>query len=163
MALRKIRTDGDEVLRKRSKKIETFDGRLATLIGDLLDTLAHTDNGVGLAAPQIGVLRRVIVIRWAEDPEAEPETIVAVDPVILSGEGEVVAREGCLSIPGYSGAVVRPERIEVSYLDAEGHEVTRPAEGFLARVFCHEIDHLDGRLYKDIATDFKPDSDAPEE
>jgi peptide deformylase len=163
MALRKIRIEGDEVLRKICKPVEKIDDRLGLLVGDLLDTLNDTSNGVGLAASQIGVLRSVIVIKWADDPEAEPETIVAVNPEILSEEGEVVMREGCLSIPEYSGEVARPEKIRVTYRDAEGREATRMAEGFLARVFCHEIDHLKGRLYKDIATDFKKDSDPPQD
>jgi peptide deformylase len=150
MALRKIRIDGDDVLRKISKPVEKFDERLEKLIGDLLDTLRHTGNGVGLAAPQLGVLRNVIVIQVVDDESP----IVAINPVILSEEGEIIDKEGCLSIPDYSGDVKRPERIEVEFTDKGGEKVIYKAEGFMARVFCHEIDHLKGILFKDIALNF---------
>jgi peptide deformylase len=158
MALRKIRIDGDEVLRMKSKPVEKFDDRLQKLIEDLLDTLHSTGNGVGLAAPQLGVLRDVIVVEMSR----EEGPIVAVNPVILSTEGEIVDQEGCLSIPGYFGDVTRPEKIRIEFMDKAGEKVLYEAEGFTARVFCHEIDHLKGILFKDIAVNFKKNDEKDE-
>lgn len=104
-------------------------------------------NGIGLAAPQIGILKRIIVLDIAEEP------IMAINPVIMEEEGEVKDIEGCLSVPNYRGYVDRPEKIKVKFLNEKGEEVIYNVEGYPARVFCHEIDHLDGILYTDKASE----------
>ncbi len=153
MALRKIRKYGDEVLRKKSKKVDVFDERLHTLIEDMLETMREAE-GVGLAAPQIGILKRVVVIDVGEGP------IVLVNPEIIESEGEITQPEGCLSIPGVVGEVPRPTRVKVRAQDKWGKPYEIEGEDLLARAFCHEIDHLDGILFIDKATKFiEPDSE----
>ncbi len=142
MALRKIRTEEDEVLRKKSKVVKTLDERTRVLIEDMLDTM-YTANGVGLAAPQVGILKRIIVIDIGEGP------ITLINPEILEMEGKVIDVEGCLSVPGEQGNVVRPEYVKVRGLDKNWIPVEIEAHEFLARAFCHEIDHLEGILYTD--------------
>jgi|SRR5699024_2412359 len=144
MALREIRLDGDPILRKKSRAVTEITDRIKILLDDMVETMADA-QGIGLAAPQVGILRRVIVIDIGEGP------IKIINPEITQKEGEEVAIEGCLSIPGISGDVPRPEKIKVQYMDVEGNEQVLEAEGPLARVFCHEIDHLDGILYTDKA------------
>ncbi len=142
MALREIRLDGDPILRKTSKEIKVIDDRIQTLLDDMVDTMIYA-NGVGLAAPQVGVLRRVIVIDIGLGP------MKIINPEIIESSGEIVDVEGCLSVPNFTGTVERPETIKVKYLDENGDERLIEANGFLARVFCHEIDHLNGVLYTD--------------
>lgn len=142
MALRNIRTEGDEILRKRCRKVENIDKRLLTLIEDMKETMYKAD-GVGLAAPQIGVLKRMAVIDVGEGP------IVIINPEIIESEGSYIDIEGCLSIPGRQGTVERPEKVKVKALNERGKEVIIKGEGLLARAFCHEIDHLDGVLFID--------------
>ena len=142
MAIRNIVKDGDPVLRKICRSVISFDEKLATLIDDMLDTM-YEANGVGLAAPQVGILRRICVIDVGNGP------IELVNPAIISEEGEQIGDEGCLSIPGQSGSVKRPLRVKVKAQDRNGKTFEVSGEGLLARAFCHEIDHLNGILYKD--------------
>lgn len=142
MAIRNIRRIGDEVLRKKSKPVDKIDDRIKILIEDMIDTM-YESEGVGLAAPQVGVLKRLVVIDVGDGP------MVLINPEIVKTEGAYVDIEGCLSIPGESGEVERPEKVTVRAMDENG--VVREIEGeeLLARAFCHELDHLDGILYVD--------------
>lgn len=144
MALREIRIDGDPILRKTSKEITDINNRILVLLDDMLETMKYAD-GVGIAAPQVGVLRRAIVVDVGEG------SIKLINPVIIDTSGENIDIEGCLSVPLKSGKVKRPEWVKVRYLDVDGNENTIEATGILARVLCHEIDHLDGILYTDLA------------
>ena len=147
MAIRNIREDGDEVLRKVCKPVTQMTDRLATLIDDMFDTM-YEANGVGLAAPQVGVLRRIVVIDIGEG-----EPLVLINPVIVESDGEQVGAEGCLSLPGLQGEVARPQHVICKALDRDMKEITVEGEDLLARAICHELDHLDGILYKDLAID----------
>ena len=140
MAIREIRTMGDEVLTKTCKEVKMMTPRMAILIEDMLDTM-YEAQGVGLAAPQVGVLRRIVVIDVGEGP------IILINPEILETSGEQTGDEGCLSVPGKAGCVTRPNYVKVKALDENMEEVVYEGEGLLARAFCHEIDHLDGHLY----------------
>ena len=140
MAVRQVREMGDEVLNKISKEVKFITPRTITLIEDMLDTMYET-NGVGLAAPQVGVLKRIVVIDVGEGP------IILINPVILETSGEQTGDEGCLSVPGKAGKVTRPNYVKVKALDENMEEVIYEGEELLARAFCHEIDHLDGHLY----------------
>lgn len=146
MALRSIRINEDPILRKNSRKVEVFDQRLQTLIDDMFETMYDT-QGVGLAGVQVGILKQVIVIDTGE----EGEKLVLINPEIIAQSGEQTGGEGCLSLPGRSGIVTRPETVTVRALDRNGNEYEKTGHGLLARAFCHEIDHLYGRLYADIA------------
>ena len=142
MAIRSIRYEGDEILRKTSREIKEVTPRIRELAEDMLDTM-YEAQGVGLAGPQVGTLRRIVVIDVGEGP------YVMLNPVILESSGEQMGMEGCLSIPGKYGDVMRPMYVKARYddLDLQTHEVE--AEGFFARAICHELDHLDGKLYID--------------
>ncbi len=143
MAIRSIRIiDQDDVLRKHARKVEKFDERLHTLLNDMAETMA-AGNGVGLAAPQVGVLKRCCVIDVGEG------LIELVNPEIVSREGEVTVIEGCLSVPDRAGKVVRPEKVKVKAQDRNGEPIEVEGEGILAVCLCHELDHLDGILYVD--------------
>lgn len=144
MAIRKIRTLGDDVLRKKSKEVDEINNRVLVLIKDMIDTM-YEAQGVGLAAPQVGVLKQVVVIDVGDGP------LCLINPKILSTEGEVIDQEGCLSIPGKQADVARPEKVKVKALNESGQEVIIEGEGLLARALCHEIDHLYGVLYIDKA------------
>ncbi|MDD6848000.1 MAG: peptide deformylase [Oscillospiraceae bacterium] len=146
MALREIVKEGDDVLTKKCRKVEKFDSRLEMIIDDMIETL-HQANGVGLAAPQVGILRRVVVI------EVDPEqgVIELVNPEIIETSGKQVGLEGCLSLPGKWGIASRPLRVTVKAQNRKGEEFTISGEHLLARAFCHEIDHLDGILYNTVA------------
>lgn len=143
MAIRKIRIDGDPILRKQSRALESITDRERELFDDMIETM-HDADGIGLAAPQVGILKRMIVIDIGEGP------IKAANPVLRDYEGEEILYEGCLSIPKFSGAVKRPHALTVDYIDENGEEKTMHATWLLARVFCHETDHLDGVLFKDV-------------
>lgn len=145
MALRQIREEHDPVLRKISKEVREVTPRIRDLIGDMKDTMYHA-NGVGLAAPQVGILKRVIVVDINME-EKDPH--VFINPVITKMEGTCNGTEGCLSVPGLFGYVDRPERITVEYLDENGEAKTLEAEDFFARAICHEVDHLNGILFID--------------
>ena len=143
MAIRKIVALGeDEVLRKRSRKVDKFDKRLWTLMDDMADTMYEAD-GAGLAAPQVGILKRVVVIDVGEG------LIELVNPEILEAEGTQMCIEGCLSVPGRRGKVERPEKVRVHAQDRKGRHIELEGEGFLANAICHELDHLDGIMYTD--------------
>ena len=145
MAIRNVVQVGDEVLRQRCAEVEAFDEKLWTLLDDMKDTVKK-EEGAGLAAPQVGVLRRVVVV---DVPEGYFEF---VNPVILSQKGEQSGWEGCLSVRGKSGIVSRPMKVKLAYQDRNGEKYLLQAKGFFARAICHELDHLDGVLYIDRAT-----------
>lgn len=145
MAIRTIRTDGDEILRKKSRKIEVIDDKIKLLLKDMADTMYEAD-GVGLAAVQIGVLKRLVVIDVGEG------LLELINPVIIDEKGEQTDNEGCLSVPGYFGEVKRPAEVTVTALNTKGEEITINGSQLLAVALCHEIDHLDGVLFKDKAT-----------
>ena len=140
MALRTIRVQGDPVLEKICKPVKELTPRTKELIEDMLDTM-YEANGVGLAAPQVGILKRIVVIDIGDGP------LVLVNPEILMTSGEQTGEEGCLSVPGMSGQVTRPNYVKVKALDMDMKEQEYEGEGLLARAFCHEIDHLDGKMY----------------
>jgi peptide deformylase len=142
MALREIRLSKDPILRKKSKEITEITDRIKILLDDMIETMNEAD-GVGLAAPQVGILRRAVVIDVGEGP------IKLINPEILEMKGEVIDIEGCLSVPGKSGTVSRPEWVRIKYIDIDGKERNLEGRGFLARAICHEVDHLDGILYTD--------------
>ena len=146
MGTRKIVKIGDETLRKVCKKQEKFDLRLAMLLKDMADTM-YKAEGVGLAAPQVGILRRVAVVDVTADHTGLREL---VNPEIIAADGTQTGREGCLSVPGRQAVVTRPRTVRVSYQDRHGKWQELEAEGFEARALCHEIDHLDGKLYVDM-------------
>lgn len=143
MAIREIRVIGDEVLTKKSKEVKKMTERTQELINDMLETM-YEDMGVGLAAPQVGILKRIVVIDVGEGP------IILVNPEIIETAGSQTGEEGCLSVPGKSGIVTRPEYVKVRAFDENMEEYEMEGHGLLARAFCHEIDHLDGRLYVDL-------------
>ncbi len=142
MAVRNIVCEGDEVLRKKAREVDVVDDRIRTLLKDMAETMYKAD-GIGLAAPQVGVLRRVVVIDIGEG------LIELINPRILEQSGEQINVEGCLSIPGVYGEVKRPEKIKVEYLDANGVKRTIEGTGLLAVCLSHELDHLDGILFRD--------------
>ena len=144
MALRNILTEGNPTLKKVCRPVTAFDERLATLIDDMKETVVHA-NGVGLAAPQIGVLRRVVVVDLGE------EIVELVNPRILEQEGEQDGLEGCLSVPERYGMVKRPMRVRIEAQDRNGDWYEYEGEELIARCFCHELEHLDGHLYTEKA------------
>ena len=146
MGTRKIITIGDETLRKVCKKQEKFDLRLAILLKDMADTM-YKAEGVGLAGPQVGILRRVAVVDVTEDHSGLLEM---VNPEIIEREGNQTWREGCLSVPGRQAVVTRPMKVRARYQNRKGEWMEIETEGFEARAICHELDHLDGKLYVDI-------------
>ena len=143
MALRTIRVQGDSVLTKKSRTVDKMTPRIGELITDMLDTM-YDAMGVGLAAPQVGILKRIVVIDVGEGP------IVLINPEILEASGEQAGDEGCLSVPGMAGQVTRPNYVKVKALDVNMEEQILEGEGLLARAFCHEIDHLDGKMYTEL-------------
>lgn len=143
MALRNIRKLGDQVLRKKAREITEMTPKLLELIDDMFETM-YEENGVGLAAPQIGILKRLIVIDVGETP------YVLINPEILETSGEQVGQEGCLSVPGKSGQVTRPDYVKVKALNRDMEEYILEGTGLLARAICHEIDHLNGIMYVDL-------------
>ena len=146
MGNRKIVKIGDPVLRKLSREQIRFDQRLGTLLDDMAETM-YKAEGVGLAGPQVGILHRIAVVDVSEDRNGLVELI---NPVIIREEGKQTGREGCLSLPGRQGVVTRPMNIRVRYQDRTGQWQECDAEGFEARAICHEVDHLDGKLYIDV-------------
>ncbi len=145
MAIRKIVEVGDPILRKKSRPVEKFDERLWTLLDDMRETM-YLANGVGLAAVQVGVLRRVVVLDCSEDKTGYLELI---NPEITGTEGEQCETEGCLSLPGQNGVTKRPAEVKVKAQDRNGNWCVFKGTGLKARCFCHEIDHLDGILFTD--------------
>ena len=149
MGLRQLRLNGDDILKKKAKPIKEINQGIITLLDDMWETL-HEKQGVGLAAPQVGVLRRVAIV------EVEEEKYELINPEILAQEGEWSSDEACLSVPGYHGDVQRPASITIRALNRDGESVTIEAEEYLAAVFCHEMDHLDGILYLEKADNVRP-------
>lgn len=143
MAKLQIRKVGDEVLRKICRPVEEITPRILTLLDDMIETM-HAANGVGLAAPQVGILRRIAVVEVEEG-----EIYELINPKIIASAGEQEGAEGCLSVPGRYGLVSRPQHVTVRAINRHGEEYEVTAHDFLARAFCHEIEHLDGRLYID--------------
>lgn len=144
MALRKIVTVGDSVLNKTCRPVTKFDSRLHTLLDDMAETLLEA-NGVGLAAPQVGVLRRVVLVDTGDT------ILELINPEIIHSEGEQTGLEGCLSVPGEYGIVTRPNVVTVRAQDRAGDWFEATGEELIARCFCHELAHLDGHLYTEIA------------
>ena len=143
MAIRNIREVGDKVLNKVAKEIKEVDTKLLTLIEDMLDTM-YDASGVGLAAPQVGILKRLVIIDVSEEGN---EPIILINPEIIEQDGEQIGDEGCLSVPGKVGTVSRPDYVKVQAYNEKMEAYTIEGNGLLARAFCHEIDHLNGKLY----------------
>ena len=144
MAIRQVRTIGDDILRKECKPVKEITPRIAELIEDMFETM-YEANGVGLAAPQVGILKRAVVIDIGEG------LVELLNPVILETSGSQTDEEGCLSLPGQSAPVERPYYVKAKAMDREGNEFIIEGEELMARALCHEIDHLDGILYIDKA------------
>ena len=140
MALRNIRELGDDVLTKECKEVKLMTPRITMLIKDMFDTM-YEANGVGLAAPQVGILKRIVVIDVGEGP------IVMINPEIIESDGEQTGDEGCLSVPGKAGQVTRPNHVKARFMGEDMNEYEIEGEELLARCICHELDHLDGHLY----------------
>lgn len=147
MAIRNIRKDGDEILRKKSREVDVITDKIRVLLDDMAETM-YKANGAGLAAPQVGVLKRLVVIDVGEG------LIKLINPVIKSCSGQQRVVEGCLSIPGVWGEVDRPQNVTVEALNPDGEKIMIEGEGLLAQALCHEIDHLDGVLFKDKVVRF---------
>ena len=156
MGLRNIVEKGDPALRKTAREITDVNDHIRQILDDLADTMYEAD-GVGLAAPQVGILRRMCVVDIGD------RLYELVNPRIVESEGDQYGEEGCLSVPGYSGSVHRPMKVKVWALDRNGNPAEYSAEGLLARAFCHEIDHLDGVLYIDKADNVHRNGEDPEE
>lgn len=144
MAIRNIREDGDEILRKKSRKVEVIDEKIKTLVDDMLETM-YKYNGVGLAAPQVGILKRVVVI----DLYDNNGPIVLINPEIVKEKGEQEVEEGCLSFPNQFAKIIRPAEVTVKYQDIDGNEIKLKAKELLAQAISHEVDHLEGILFVD--------------
>lgn len=147
MAIRNIRKLGDDILRKKCRDVEKIDERILTLLDDMADTM-NAANGVGLAAPQVGILKRVVVIDVGDG------LIELINPVIVKKVGSETSVEGCLSVPGKWGTVTRPQRVTVKALDRNGKEFEMTGDGMLAKAFCHELDHLDGIVFVDKVEEY---------
>ena len=143
MALRQLRYDKDEILRKKCREVKDVDDRIRALLEDMMDTLHHTENGAALAANQIGILKRLIVIDY------EGNTLKLVNPVIIDSSGEQECIEGCLSFPGQIGKTLRPQKVTVKALNEMGEEMVVTGEGEMAKCLCHEIDHLNCEVFID--------------
>jgi peptide deformylase len=148
MALRNIRMFEDSILRKKSKVVEVVDDRIREILNDMVDTMYNTENGGGLAAPQVGILKRLVVIDMGEG------LIKLVNPKIINQEGTQEVVEGCLSIPNRWGKLIRPSKVTVQALNENGEEIILTGTGNLAKCFCHEIDHLEGILFTDLVTEY---------
>ncbi len=162
MALRNIVTKGDPCLAKTCRPVTDFNDRLHCLLDDMADTLIES-NGVGLAAPQVGVLRRAVLVLETNVEEDEDDFIIElINPEVLYAEGEQVGPEGCLSVPGVFGSVKRPEVVKVRAQDRDGEWFEYEGYGLTARCFCHEIDHLNGKLFVDVADHIMSDEELSE-
>lgn len=144
MAIRTIREENDEILRKVSKEVETIDEKIKTLVDDMVETM-HKYNGLGLAAPQVGVLKRIVVIDLYDDKGV----IVLINPVITKTKGTQIVEEGCLSFPNKFAKVERPEQVTVEALNINGEKIKLTGKGLLAQAIAHEVDHLNGELFMD--------------
>lgn len=146
MALRQLRYEGDEILRKKCKKVEEVDDHIRMILDDMLDTLHNTEDGAAIAAPQIGILKRLVVIDMGNG------IIKLVNPEIIEEKGIQECVEGCLSIPNKYGNTIRPKKVTIKALNENGEEIILTGRGEMAKCFCHEIDHLDGILFIDKVT-----------
>lgn len=146
MALRQLRYEGDEILRKKCKKVEEVDDHIRMILDDMLDTLHNTEDGAAIAAPQIGILKRLVVIDMGTG------IIKLVNPEIIEEKGIQECVEGCLSIPNKYGNTIRPKKVKIKALNENGEEIILTGRGEMAKCFCHEIDHLDGILFIDKVT-----------
>lgn len=144
MAIRKLRLEGDEILKKKSREVDVIDDKLQILIDDMIETL-HKYNGVGLAAVQVGILKRVVVIDIYDDNGV----IVLINPVIIKTKGEREIEEGCLSFPNKFAKIVRPEEVIAEYTDRNGKRMRVKSKELLAQAICHELDHLEGEVFID--------------
>ena len=144
MAIRNLRLEGDEILKKKSREVEVIDEKIQILIDDMIETM-HKYNGVGLAAVQVGILKRIIVI----DLYDGNGPIAMINPVIIKTKGEVEVEEGCLSFPNKFAKVIRPEQVTADFLDREGNTIRVKAKELLAQAICHEVDHLNGEVFVD--------------
>ena len=144
MAIRSIREEGDEILKKKSREVEVIDNKIRELLDDMVETM-HKYNGVGLAAVQVGILKRVVVIDLYDDKGP----IVLINPVILKTKGEHEVDEGCLSFPNQFAKVARPEEVTAEYTDRNGKRVKIKAKDLFAQAICHELDHLEGEVFVD--------------
>ena len=148
MALREIRMFDDDILRKKSKVVEVVDDKIRQILNDMAETMYNTENGGGLAAPQVGILKRLIVIDMGHG------LIKLVNPKIINQEGTQEVIEGCLSIPNKWGKLIRPAKVSIQALNENGEEITLTGTGDLAKCFCHEIDHLEGILFTDLVINY---------
>jgi len=148
MALRQIRFFDDDILRKKSRKVEKVDDRIRQILNDMADTMYHSENAAGLAAPQVGILKRLVVIDMGQG------LIKLVNPKIIKQSGTQEVIEGCLSIPNKFGVLKRPEKVTIEALSEKGEKIILKGTGELAKCFCHEIDHLDGILFTDLVTEY---------
>jgi len=148
MAIRQIRLFDDEILRKKSKVVEVVDDKIKQILNDMADTMYNTESGGGLAAPQVGILKRLVVIDMGQG------LIKLVNPKIINQEGTQEVIEGCLSNPNIWGKLIRPEKVTVQALNEDGEEIILTGTGDLAKCFCHEIDHLEGILFTDFVTEY---------
>ncbi|NMM64347.1 peptide deformylase [Clostridium sp. P21] len=148
MALRQIRTNDDEILRKKSRVVEVVDDKIRQILNDMADTMYNSKNGAGLAGPQVGILKRLVVIDMGQG------LIKLVNPQIIEQEGSQDVVEGCLSIPNTWGKLKRPAKVTVKALNENGEEIILTGTGDLAKCFCHEIDHLEGILFTDLVTEY---------
>lgn len=160
MAIREIREEGDPLLRKKSREIEKIDDRILELLDDMYETLKNSKDGIGIAAPQVGVLKRAIVVDLSAEGGEGPYKLI--NPKIIKTKGEQVCREGCLSVPGVLGDVIRPSEVVVEALNEKGEKIKLKAKELMAVLLCHEIDHLDGILFIDKATEFYDTNDDEE-
>lgn len=148
MALRQIRLFEDEILRKKSRKVEVVDDKIRQILDDMTDTLHNSENGAAIAAPQVGILKRLIVIDMGQG------LMKLVNPEITDKEGQQEVIEGCLSVPNKWGKLMRPAKVTVQALNENGKKITLTGTGDMAKCFCHEIDHLDGVLFTDLVTEY---------
>ena len=158
MALRNILKQGEEALTKRCRPVTDFNGRLHQLLDDMAETMLEAD-GVGLAAPQVGVLRRAVVVLETNTPEGEEYVVELVNPQIIEAEGEQENPEGCLSVPGSFGMVKRPMHVKVRAQDRDGNFFEIEGDGLTARAFCHECDHLDGHMFTELCDHIMTDEE----
>lgn len=148
MALRQIRLFGDEILRKKCKSVNVVDDKIRQILNDMADTMYNTENGGGLAAPQVGILKRLVVINMGQG------LMKLVNPRIIKQEGKQKVIEGCLSYPNKYGKLIRPARVTVQALNETGEEIIVTGTGDLAKCLCHEIDHLEGILFTDLVIEY---------
>ena len=145
MAVRQIRLSGDAILRKKCKEVTVIDDKIRQILDDMMDTLHHTENGAALAANQVGILKRLVVIDYCDN------YLKLVNPKIIERSGSQECVEGCLSYPGEFVKTIRPQKVKIQALDEFGTEIIMTGEGEMAKCFCHELEHLDGEVFLDHA------------